>query len=77
MCKERITCFIVRRKALNELYGKLSTIDINNSSEEVKKVGLQLSMIRLAQSGDRLILTSLVSLLGGGFLGALIFFMIK
>ena len=73
MGQEGITCFFNRRKKLNNLYEKISNLkpDTEEYNNEIKKISLQLSMIRLAQSGDRLWITA-ISVITGSVLWALI-----
>ena len=69
--KRKITRVCQRRKILNELYQEISSLsaDDENKNEKLKSIALQVSMIRLAQSGDRLIITAILSLFGGGLMG--------
>ena len=72
--KRKVTRVCQRREMLNELYQEIASIPVDdeNRNEKLKLIALKVSMIRLALSGDRLIITAIVSLLGGGFMGYVI-----
>jgi len=80
-CKrnESIICRFGRKKELDELYRTLKKLvtDSSEYNEKVKKIALQLSLIRIAQSGDRMVLTTIATLFGGGVIALILSYVLK